>query len=68
MAKFMARLWVRRVAFEAAKDLPEDQREACERFVLRHRLSVLAAFHRKQRRADVVRAMAVMFDASNIAD
>jgi hypothetical protein len=34
-AKFRARLWVRKVAFEVAKDLPEGEREACELFVLK---------------------------------
>jgi hypothetical protein len=49
------------VAFETAQAFPEDQREACERFVLRHRLTVLAAFHRRLRRADVVKAMVGIF-------
>jgi hypothetical protein len=56
-----AKFWVRRVAFEVAKDLPEGEREACERFVLRHRLSVLAAFHRRLKRSDLVAAMIELF-------
>jgi hypothetical protein len=60
--KLSARFWARRVAFEVAKNLPEDQRGAAERFVLRHRLTVLAAFSRKLRRGDVVAAMVGMFE------
>jgi hypothetical protein len=56
-AEFAARLWVRRVGFEASENLPDDQREACERFCLRHRLTVLSCFHRRLKRADVVAAL-----------
>jgi hypothetical protein len=51
------------VAFGVAKDLPEGEREACERFVLRHRLTCLAAFNRRLARADVVKAMRELFHA-----
>jgi hypothetical protein len=56
-----AKFWCRRVAHEVARLRPETQREAAERFVLRHRLTVLAAFHRRLARADVVKAMGRMF-------
>jgi hypothetical protein len=64
-AQFAARLWCRRVAFEVANDMPEAERDACERFCLRHRLSILAAFHRRLARADVVRAMRGLYHAGN---
>jgi hypothetical protein len=59
-----ARFWCRRVAFEAAKDLPEDRREACERFCLRHRLSILTAFHKRLKRGDVVKVMRELYHAA----
>jgi hypothetical protein len=52
------------VAFEVARDLPEAEREACERFVLRHRLSVLDAFDRRLKRSDVVKVMRELFQTS----
>jgi hypothetical protein len=56
-----ARWWARRVAWEAALLFPEAEREAVELFVLRHRLSILAAFHRRLARVDVVRALVELF-------
>jgi hypothetical protein len=52
-----AKFWVRRVAHEVARELPMGEREAAERFVLRHRISILSAFHRRLKRSDVVAAM-----------
>jgi hypothetical protein len=63
--KLAAKFWARRVAFETALDLPEADREACERFVLRHRLSILAAFHRRLARVVVVEALRELFHAEN---
>jgi hypothetical protein len=56
-ANFAASFWARRVAFEVAQVMPDDKRDQAERFVLRHRLSIMAAFHRRLPRADVMAAM-----------
>jgi hypothetical protein len=63
-AQLAAKFWARRVAFEAAIGLSDSERGACERFVLRHRLSILAAFERRLARADVVKAMRELWEQS----
>jgi hypothetical protein len=60
-ADLASKVWTRRVAFEVAKGFPEDRREAVEWFCLRHRLSIVCAFHRRLARVDVVAAITAMY-------
>jgi hypothetical protein len=67
-----ARHWCRRVAWEISAQVlassktasglsPEDQSQAAELFAMRHKLSILLAFHRRLRRADVVAEILKLF-------
>jgi hypothetical protein len=62
-ASLRARWWARRVAWEVAQTAPEGEREAVEYFVLRHRVSIIAAFHMKPKRSDVVAEMTRLWSA-----
>jgi hypothetical protein len=60
-ADLAARFWCRRIAFEVAALVPEPQSPAAELFAMRSRLSILNAFHRRLRRADVIAAILALF-------
>jgi hypothetical protein len=66
-AEMAARLWTRKIAWQVAQGVPEAEREAAERFVLRHRASVLNAFHRRLRRGDVVQFLAQSFQTREMS-
>jgi hypothetical protein len=55
--------WARRIAWQVASAVPEDRSRDAEMFVLRHRLSILMAFHRRIKKVDVVSAMLELFAA-----
>jgi hypothetical protein len=60
-AELAARFWCRLVARAVAELVPEDRRQDAELFVMRHRLTVLNAFHRRLKKASVVEAISKLF-------
>jgi hypothetical protein len=61
VAELAARYWARRISWEIAALVPEDQSHDAELFAMRHRASILSAFHRRLKRADVIAAILALF-------